>query len=220
MAREVFDIVVVGSGAGGAAAAWRLATRGLRVLVLESGPAFEPERDYLLHTNQWEQARFPQKPGSKGRHSYATMQPLNAWWRDLRSWSRVQGLMAPGYRRHVWGYHHVRGVGGSTLAFTGESHRMHPGALHLARDFGVGADWPLNYTDLEPYYVAAERLIGVAGSSADRLRPRSEPYPAPAHPHSYASRVLGAGCAKLGLRWEPNPLAVLSTPYNQRPGCY
>jgi choline dehydrogenase-like flavoprotein len=60
----------------------------------------------------------------------------------------------------------VVGVSGSTLGFTGEAHRLHPQAMRMHERFGVAANWPLDYAILEPYYVQAERIIGVAGPCA------------------------------------------------------
>jgi choline dehydrogenase-like flavoprotein len=61
------DVVVIGSGAGGAACAWRLAQRGLRVLLLEAGPAYDPAADYLLDQAVWEQKGSPEKVPVAGR---------------------------------------------------------------------------------------------------------------------------------------------------------
>lgn len=213
------DVVVIGSGAGGGAAAWALSRRGVRVLVLEAGPPFDPFKDYRLSTPGWEQHNFPEKPGSTGRYTFAPLQALESRWQDLRSWNRHSGAMIAGDRRRGHAYHHVRGVGGSTLHFTGEAHRLLPQAMTMQSSFGVAADWPFDYDALEPYYCEAERLIGVAGPIENRLRPRSERYPLPAHPLSYASQHLGAGCRKLGLTWAPNAVAALSAPYEGRPRC-
>jgi choline dehydrogenase-like flavoprotein len=57
-----FDVVVVGAGAGGAAAAYRLCRRGLSVLLLDAGPRFDPLTDYPLTEADWEARDFPQKP--------------------------------------------------------------------------------------------------------------------------------------------------------------
>jgi choline dehydrogenase-like flavoprotein len=219
MAAATHDIVVVGSGAGGGAAAWALARRGARVLVLEAGPAFDPFNDYRLARNDWEAQRFPEKPGSQGTYAYAELQPLEARWQDLRSWNRQSGPMVPGDRRRVHAYHHVRGVGGTTLHFTGEAHRLHPRAMKMRSRFGVAADWPFGYAALEPYYTIAEKAIGVAGPAHDPWRPRSAPYPLPAHRLSYASQQVLAGCGKLGLSLVANSLAALSAPYDGRPAC-
>lgn len=122
-------------------------------------------------------------------------------------------------QRAFWAYLHALGVGGSTLHYTGESHRLHPQAMHMRSRFGVAADWPLDYAELEPYYLQAERLIGVAGPENTGVRHRSAGYPLPAHPLSYASQQLGKGCRKLGLSWAPNPVASLSRIYDNRPPC-
>lgn len=216
-----FDLVIVGAGAGGAALAWRLAERGMRVLVLEAGPAFDPDKDYRLHTASWESDGLPPKPGSRGRHTFAPMQTIDDSWRDLRSWNAITGPLNPGTTRLPAGigYHHVRGVGGSTLHYTGEAHRLHPEAMRMQARFGEAADWPLDYAALEPYYITAEALIGVAGPRETGARWRSAPYPLPAHRLSAASRRLQHAAGTLGLRWEANARAALSQPYDGRPQC-
>jgi choline dehydrogenase-like flavoprotein len=116
-------------------------------------------------------------------------------------------------------YHHVRGIGGSTLHFTGESHRLHPAAMKMKTRFGVAADWPLDYAALEPYYVEAEQLIGVAGPPSQGARWRSREFPLPPHPLSYASQTLGKGARSLGLNWQANSRAALSLPFKGRAPC-
>ena len=219
MAQKTYDVVVIGAGAGGGAATQALCNRKLRVLVLEAGPAYDPARDYRLDRNDWEQEHFPYKDGSKGRQTFAPLQQLDERWNELRSWNRVHGHTNSTGRRMPDAYHHVRGVGGSTLHFTGETHRLHPQAMRMHSRFGVASDWPFDYAALEPFYCEAERIIGVAGPHQNPVRWRSEPYPLPAHELSYASQKLAAGSKKLGLNWVPNSMAALSRPYDGRPGC-
>ena len=219
MSANSFDVVVVGSGAGGGAATLGLCREKPRVLVLEAGPAYDPASDYRLSSNDWEQESFPYKIGSKGQHSFATLQKLEERWNHLRSWNRVDGH-SPSDQRRPYAYHHVRGVGGSTLHFTGEAHRLHPQAMRMRSRYGVAADWPFDYAALEPYYCEAERIIGVAGQTPkEDSRWRSEPYPLPPHELSYASQKLANGSKTLGMNWVSNSLAALSRPYDGRPGC-
>jgi choline dehydrogenase-like flavoprotein len=213
------DVVVIGSGPGGGACAWGLASRGLKVLLLEEGPAYDPFADYRLDKSDWEQQRFPEKIPIAGRQTFAPLQPLDAARRDLRSWNRNTGLILPGDRRQFAGYYHAVGLGGTSLHFTGEAHRLNRAAMQMKTRFGVAADWPFDYQALEPYYEIAERIIGVAGPGADRHRPRKTPFPLPPHKLSYASQKLAAGCAALGMSFVANARAALSAPYDGRPAC-
>ncbi len=213
-----FDVVIIGSGAGGGASAWALARYGYKVLVLEAGPAYSPS-EYGLERADWEQTAFPERTKHKGRYTFGPMQELNPELKSLRSWNRIQGYTNATDHRTADAYRHMRGVGGTTLVFSAEAHRFHPQSMAMRTRFGVGADWPLSYSELEPYYCLAERIIGVAGSSDDPVRFRSEPYPLPAHRRSYASTKIGGGCEKLGLTLAHNPVAILSRHYDGRPEC-
>jgi len=213
-----FDAVVVGAGAGGAAAAYGLCRRGLSVLLLDAGPRFDPPSDYSLTQVDWDLRGFPQKPGSVATVTFASGQKLGNE-PLLASGSRGLGPAVTSGVRWMEAYHHVRGIGGTTLHFTGESHRLHPEAMKMRTRFGVAADWPFDYAELEPYYVQAEELVGVAGPAAQGARWRSRAFPLPPHPLSYAARTLGKGAAKLGIDWQANSRAALSLPWNGRATC-
>src|SRR5690242_17203720 len=106
-----WDVVVVGSGAGGAAAALGLCRRGLSVLLLDAGPRFDPAGDYAQTRPDWELREFPDKPGSKGRVVMAPAQPLPHDEPLLVSMSRGDGRQVEPGRRQMSDYLHVRGVG-------------------------------------------------------------------------------------------------------------
>jgi choline dehydrogenase-like flavoprotein len=214
-----WDAVVVGAGAGGAAAAYGLCQRGMSVLLLDAGPQFNPIVDYPLTESDWEAHDFPEKPGSAASVTFAPGQKLTGTEPLLVSGSRGMGPLVANGTRWMERYYHVRGIGGTTLHFTGESHRMHPDAMKMQSRFGVAADWPIDYAELEPFYLRAEELIGVAGPASQGARWRSRGFPLPAHPLSYAARTLGRGAAALGLDWQANSRAALSLVWNGRPPC-
>jgi len=218
MAEQQYDAVIIGSGAGGGAASWALVKKGFRVLTLEAGPHYDPSVDYKASTSKWEQG-FPYKKGSIGQYSFGKMQSLSNKYDDIRSWNHISGRLNKGGNRVSYGYHHVRGVGGSSLHFTGEAHRLNPRSMKMNSDFNVAADWPMDYKELEPYYLQAENIVGVAGPAHDPYHPRSAPYPCSAHPLSYTSTLLRNSFLKKGLNLIENSLAVLSKPRAGRLDC-
>jgi choline dehydrogenase-like flavoprotein len=218
MAEKSFDVIIVGSGAGGGASAWALSKQGMKVVVLEAGPVYDPS-EYGLDRPDWEQHLFPEKARHRGRYAFGQMQELKPFREKLLSWNCISGMANSTGRRIAGPYYHKRGVGGSTLIFSAESHRLHPGAMKMHSRFGVGSDWPLTYEELEPFYCIAERTVGVAGPGGDTVRFRSEPYPLPPHRLSYADTRVREGCRKIGLTWQENSVAILSRPYDGRPEC-
>lgn len=83
------------------------------------------------------------------------------------------------------------------LAFGGGSNcwwactpRLLPEDFRMSSQYGVGADWPVTYDALEPYYCDAEEIMGVSGPSDGSPYPRSRPYPQPPHRFSDPDRLL------------------------------
>lgn len=217
------DAVVIGSGAGGGAAAWQLCQGGLKVLLLESGPAFDPPKDYPLTEAGWERQGFPAPPGSRAILSYGDLGTLDTRYEDLASWSRggLPWRLPPGAPRPPSdaGYAHVMGLGGSTLHFVGEAHRLNPDVFRRRSVTGQGTDWPISYEDLETFYTRAEQVIGVASDGAPDGRPRSAPYLLPPHPFGPGALAAVSAGARIGQHWQVNPRAALSQPFDDRPAC-
>lgn len=213
--------IIIGAGAGGSAAAAALCENGTRVLLIDAGPEYDPRKDYRLDRSDWETVDFPYKPHSKGSYRFDVGQPLDPARDHMRSWNRVHGPFNTTGRRQVsgLGYYHVRGLGGSTLRYTGEAHRLNRHAMRMQSRFGVAADWPLDYDQLEPWYRQAEARIGVAGPAECPDRPGNREHLQPSHPIGSAGKCLARGAERLNLSWVPNHRAALSRPADGRPAC-
>jgi choline dehydrogenase-like flavoprotein len=195
-ARVETDVCIVGAGAAGAVIAAELATRGVDVTVLESGPRYplaervEAQRRFLrgLHP-------FPSPDPGLDRYTVDSPLPFRLEWMRMR------------------------GIGGSTLHWEGYAMRFHPSDFELRSRHGVADDWPLSYADLEPFYGRAERALGVAGDDPDPAYPRSTPFPLPAFPPSYADGIFARACRELGVGMMRIPQARNSEGYDGRAAC-
>jgi choline dehydrogenase-like flavoprotein len=191
------DVVVVGSGAGGAVVAKELAEAGLSVIVIEAGRRFAPLADYLTDRTDFE---------TSARDVFHARD-------ELRDVYTTAG--------NTFSYSRVKGVGGSTLHYVGMSPRLHETDFATRTTDGVGDDWPITYEELEPYYTRVEYELGISGpDGANPFEPpRSRPYPTPAHPFNLASQTIKRGADKLGLHMVREPLALPSRDWQGRPAC-
>lgn len=200
------DVVVIGSGAGGGPIAWRLASGGFRVTVLEKGPDYA-RADYIhdealmRSTGDFFVPSVDDEPHIVVDHSRSA----HAAIRSTVGWIACC-------------------VGGGTVHMGGTLYRFHPDDFQMRSRYGEFeqlADWPYGYSALEPYYSIAERVTGVSGEAHPHgnLGFRSQPYPMPPlHPHPLAS-LFDAACRQLGLDPVATPYAVNSVPYDGRPPC-
>src|SRR5438445_284338 len=191
------EVGIVGAGAAGGVLALALARRGIQVVVLESGPRHdvarrgESVRRYLRHENPW-----PTLPRELDRYAVGGTVLY-----------QLEGRRA-------------RGVGGSTLHWEGYALRMHERDLRLLTSHGIAEDWPISYQDLEPYYTAAERMLGVAGAADEPwASPRSASFPLPAFAFSHSDSLFAGVCRTLGIGFHHLPQARNSLAYDGRPQC-
>ncbi|MET0535351.1 MAG: GMC family oxidoreductase [Steroidobacter sp.] len=91
--------------------------------------------------------------------------------------------------RKVWNF--TIGLGGGTNCWYAQTPRFHPSDFKMRSRYGVAQDWPLDYDELERYYVAAERRMSVAGApEMGAILPRSAPFPQPAHKLTAVDHIM------------------------------
>ncbi len=141
------DLVIVGAGAGGSVLAQRLARHGWRIVILEAGPFWDPDADWVSD--------------EAGSHKL--------YWTEPRV---IGGRDPVGLGNNNSG----RGVGGSMIHYAGYAPRFHPSDFETHTRDGVGADWPISYEELKPHYEEVERELPVAGQNWPWGHPHSYPH--------------------------------------------
>jgi len=194
------DVCVVGAGPAGALVADRLATAGHDVVVLEAGPRFDPD-------SREERMERSIRPAGDPRAVWDMGGPRDAY-------------ESTGERAYPLNRSRVKGVGGSSLHWQGMVMRLHEADFESATRRGLGADWPIDYADLRPFYADAERALGVAGASDNPFAPpRAEPHPLPAFPPSHSDSLFASACEDLGIATHSVPNARNSEPYDGEGAC-
>jgi choline dehydrogenase-like flavoprotein len=233
-----FDVVIIGSGAGGAPIAHRLVKAGKSVLILDKGPLFKPQYDNPNGLSDFKRdelfATGPEKlitlsGVANQRQSYYSShvepdlndEPHVYREKDGRDWATLEGYTAQviGGGTQLYGAVHLR--------FTPTDLRLksfNEGRNNIAADPNgdikrEARDWPISYEDLEPYYSQVEELIGINGTSDNQLKTFSRQFlqtPLQPNPISEYARV---GMEALGNIYRSNgqpvrpyrtPLAVIT----------
>lgn len=213
MSNVMYDVCIVGSGAGGSPIAYELSKAGFKVVVLEKGPSYT-EKD------------FTKDEIAVSRRSMYTP--------DLKDEQHVindrdQDGVVTRYvgSEYNWSFWNGSMVGGSSNLMSGYFHRMKPDDFRLKSKYGdiKGAnvvDWPISYEDLEPYYDKVEEIIGVSGEVVNHkfLEPRTKKeFPYKRLEVNGATKWFDATCRSIGYESIPTPRAILSQDALDRKGC-
>jgi glucose dehydrogenase len=186
------EVVIVGSGPAGAAAASALVEAGTKVVMLEAGKRPDPDRFAVM-----DRAILGGIP----------------WVFDHVPYEMV----GDDIDLNVFA---IRMLGGSSLAWGGITPRFQINDFRLRSQYGIAEDWPITYEELEPYYGRAERFMGVSGAQDNPYAaPRSEPFPMANFPMSDSDLLIKEAAAKLDIQMHAVPVARNSTPYNRRSAC-
>lgn len=198
VSEERADVVIVGSGASGAAAAWSLADTRMRILCLEQGDWTKPQ-EYPSTGRDWEARPFGEYSASPNRRGKATDYPIN----EQNSPIAIANF---------------NGVGGGTILYNAHFPRFHPSDFRVKTLDGVADDWPIDYETLEPYYDENDRMMGVSSLAGDPAYPCKPALMKPV-PLGRAGETLAKGFNSLGWHWWPSDAAIATEPYDGRAQC-
>jgi choline dehydrogenase-like flavoprotein len=179
---ERYDVIIIGTGAGGGTLLYQLAATGKKILVLERGDFVPRESD------NWS----PRAVNLEARYNTKEV------WRDRK-----------GHKLHP---HTNYYVGGNTKFYGSALFRLRREDFGQLRHVdGISPAWPIAYEDLEPYYSRAEQLYQVHGNRGEDPTepPASAPYPHPALAHEPRIQHLADDFARLGLQPFHVPLGVM-----------
>ena len=203
MAYEDVDVVIIGSGAAGGMAAWNLARKGVKVLVLEAGEKFD-RADFWSHVKPWE-ARERRKRGERPPDFEGLPQRESPF------------TNAPGQDfllRRVWG------VGGKTNIWGRVSLRFSDLNMQEPAKDGWEIPWPIRYSELAPYYDNVEKLIGVNGGDDDQPWLPGSKNHLPPPGLRCGEKIVRAAFARKGYKVVNGRRAVLTKEHNGRAPCH
>src|ERR1044071_2934462 len=189
------DVLIIGSGASGAAVAWSLAETKMRILCLEQGD-WVRSTDFPSNGRDWEARRYTDFDISPNRRGRDTDYPVN----DDNSVMKIANF---------------NGVGGGTVIYTAHWPRMHPSDFKVKSLDGVADDWPIDYCMLERFYDENDRMMGVSGMPGDPGVPPHKP-PMPPLPLGKTGTQDARALNKLGWHWWPSDTTIATQPYQGR----
>ncbi|TAH00454.1 MAG: GMC family oxidoreductase [Sphingobacteriales bacterium] len=150
-----YDVVIVGSGAGGGMASYVLSRAGLKVCLLEAGPMYDPAKNITQLKGPWESPR---------RGASTNFRPFGDFDACYNGWE-IDGEPYTHKDKTEWRWWRARMLGGRTNHWGRISLRFGPKDFKRKSIDGLGEDWPIGYEDIKPYYDTIDKLIGVFGTN-------------------------------------------------------
>jgi choline dehydrogenase-like flavoprotein len=188
-----YDIIIIGSGAGGGTMVHALSSTPARILLVERGDFVPREKENWSPESVWKDRRY---------------RPPDEWWIDERRWTW----------RKFRPYTHYS-VGGNTKFWGSVLFRLRREDFEaVEHEEGISPAWPISYETLEPFYEEAERLYHVHGErGGDPTEPKRGPFPYPPVAHEPRMAAIVEALERQGLRPFSLPLGLISP--RQQGGC-
>lgn len=205
-----YDVCIVGSGAGGGMAAYVLANAGIKVVLLEAGPLYDPAKNVTQLKWPWES---PRRGASTPLRNFGDFDAAYGGWElEGEPYTHKDGTKFDWFRSRM--------LGGRTNHWGRISLRFGPRDFKHKSHDGLGDDWPIGYDDVAPYYDKIDQLIGVFGSKENLPNDPDSIYLPPPKPRLHELFIKDAGTA-LNIPVIPSRLSILTKPINKdRGACF
>ncbi|MBK8281975.1 MAG: GMC family oxidoreductase [Saprospiraceae bacterium] len=202
-----YDVVIVGSGAGGGMATYMLGNAGLKVCLLEAGPMYDPKKDITQFKWNWES---PRRGASTDYRNNGDMDACYGGW-------ELEGEPYTQHPGSKFDWFRARMMGGRTNHWGRISLRFGPRDFKHRSYDGLGEDWPISYDEIKPYYDRVDQMLGVFGTNEGLPNDPDGYFLPPPKPRLHELYIKKAAL-KTGVNVIPNRLSMLTKKINEERG--